>query len=393
MLESVRGAVRGGGGLRNLLASAGMAVLAACSHPSEDAVSPAKPAPSATLSRPSEAEVRAAQEALARLGFYPGPIDGIFGPKTRAAVTKYQADVGLPPDGEVSPDLVAQLEKAHPPTDDIARSEPVNEPTYEAGDAYRYTDGQIDTVVYVDEHRVEWKNAAGSRWSSARDFPLPSNQADGGPIAVHRSLSWPLKVGATATYSDAAGLWQCIVDSRQWTAVAAGTFDTYKIVCQAPTGSSGTARSRSWYYAPAIASYVRYVDKTTPSSNDRTGTRSRDLVAISHSVSGWPSEARIGLEWAVSHALEVEPEGRAVPWESSAIPERFVIKPGPRLDSESARQCRQFTQTRTAGDGARRVYPGAACRSADGRWQLMGPDDTSGSESSSTGSSGLPDLG
>ena len=373
MRESLRGMVRRGGGLRNLLVGAGILLLTACSHLSDEAVSPVNPAPSATLDRPSEAQVRAAQQALARLGFYPGPIDGIFGPKTRAAVTKYQTDVGLPPDGEVSPELVAHLEKALPPADDGAPPEPVGGPTYEAGDSYLYTDGQIDTVVSADEHRVEWRNAAGSRWSSARDFPLPSNQADGGAIAVHRPLSWPLKVGATANYSDAAGLWQCIVDSRQRTTVAGGTFDTYEIVCQAPTSGSGTAGSRSWYYAPAIGSYVRHVDKAAASSNQPTETRSRDLVAISPSVSGWPAEARIGLEWALSHALEVEPDGQPVPWESTAIPERFVIKPGARLDSKDAGQCRQFTQTRTAG-GARRVYPGVACRSADGTWQLMGPE-------------------
>ena len=399
MLESLRRVVRRGGGLRNLLVSAGIVLLTACSLPSEEAGSPVKPAPSATPNPPSEAQVRAAQEALARLGFYPGPIDGISGPKTRAAVMNYQTDVGLPPDGEVSPELVARLEQAHAPTNDIARAEP-GEPTYEAGDAYVYTDGQIETVVSVDELRVEWKNAAGSRWSSALDFPLPSSETDHGAIIMHRPLAWPLKVGATATYSVTAAtanpgdpgreeseLWRCIVDSRQRTAVAAGTFDTYKIVCRRPTGASGTVHARSWYYAPAIGTYVRYVDDPASSSKDRTGQRSRDLIAISPSVSGWPSEARIGLEWAVSHALEIEPDGQPVPWESSAIPERFVIESGPRLDSKNPGQCRQFTQTRTAGDGTRRLYPGAACRSADGRWHLMGLDGAPGGETGSTSSS------
>jgi peptidoglycan hydrolase-like protein with peptidoglycan-binding domain/surface antigen len=384
MLEIFRGMARRGGRRRHLLISAGIALLTACSHPSGDATAPAQPSSSVAIpAGPSAvAEVRVAQGALAGLGYDPGPVDGIAGPKTRAAVAQYQSDVGLVPDGEISPELVARLLRAHPATSPVATADPAAAPTYEAGDAYAYTDGQIETVVSADEHRVEWRNAAGSRWSSARDFPLPSNQS-GGAIAMHRPLAWPLEVGATAAYSTAATasaaaeLWRCTVDGRQRTAVPAGAFDTFRIVCEPDAGNTAKTRSRTWYYAPAIGSYVRYVDTAASSSNEATGSRSRDLIAVSHSVSGWPSEARIGLEWALSHALEVEPDGQPVHWGSSAIPERFVIRPGPRLEVGNAGQCRQFIKTRTAGNGARRDYPGAACRSAAGQWQLMGPQSRS----------------
>ena len=55
---------------------------------------------------------------------------------------------------------------------------------------------------------------------------------------------------------------------------------------------------------------------------------------------------------------------------------RFVIEPGRRLDSENSSQCRRFTQTRIAADGAHRLYPGVACRSAGGRWRLVDLDGT-----------------
>jgi peptidoglycan hydrolase-like protein with peptidoglycan-binding domain len=35
------------------------------------------------------------QEDLAQQGYYQGPIDGIIGPVTRAAITAYQRDNGL----------------------------------------------------------------------------------------------------------------------------------------------------------------------------------------------------------------------------------------------------------------------------------------------------------
>ncbi len=91
-------------------------LISGCSHvpdkaatpaqPSASAASPPKPAPAA---RPADPEVRATQDYLARLGYYGGPIDGINGPKTRAAVANYQTDSGLPPDGKVSRDLIARL--------------------------------------------------------------------------------------------------------------------------------------------------------------------------------------------------------------------------------------------------------------------------------------------
>ena len=41
------------------------------------------------------AEVRVLQVALQRRGFDPGPIDGAFGPKTRAAVAAFQRSLGF----------------------------------------------------------------------------------------------------------------------------------------------------------------------------------------------------------------------------------------------------------------------------------------------------------
>jgi len=45
---------------------------------------------------PSSAQIRAAQERLDGLGFAPGDIDGILGPRTSAALRKYQGASGLP---------------------------------------------------------------------------------------------------------------------------------------------------------------------------------------------------------------------------------------------------------------------------------------------------------
>ena len=66
--------------------------------------------PSSVLSRGAgygqpqgEPRVRALQRALRAHGHQPGPVDGIYGPRTEAAVERLQRDRGLPVDGIVGP--------------------------------------------------------------------------------------------------------------------------------------------------------------------------------------------------------------------------------------------------------------------------------------------------
>jgi hypothetical protein len=57
----------------------------------------------------SRADIRRAQELLAQLGFDPGPIDGLLGPRTRTAVESFEQAKGLPASGEVTPALIDRL--------------------------------------------------------------------------------------------------------------------------------------------------------------------------------------------------------------------------------------------------------------------------------------------
>jgi len=354
--------------------------LTACSNqPQTSTTTPSEPAPATPPTKPrppADPQVLAAQKALAELGYYRGAIDGISGPKTRRAVSDYQQDVGLTPDGSVTRDLVARLAEPSAPAAPRA-DHSVERPLYETGDVYVYTDGSVETVVSADQQVVAWRNAAGSRWAAPFDFTLATGLQSG--ITVQQPLSWPLTVGAVSNYAidsgaGSADAWQCAVEQRQKISVAAGTFDTYKILCRPEGDSSGTGQSRVWYYAPVLRHYVRYVDSAAGPLNDVSGTRSRDLVAISPGAVGWPSEARTGFAWARSHALESEAEGDRIPWESTAIADRFIIVPGPSIASGSAQHCRRVTQERIESDGTTRLFPGVACRSADGQWQLLGLD-------------------
>ena len=59
--------------------------------------------------------VRALQRSVRALGHQPGPVDGLYGPLTKAAVERLQHDSGLPVDGIVGPQTRRVLDARVPP--------------------------------------------------------------------------------------------------------------------------------------------------------------------------------------------------------------------------------------------------------------------------------------
>ncbi len=66
--------------------------------------------PPAKLLVQKEDLVYRVQRGLSRQGFFLGAVDGIYGPETEAAVRAYQSNAGLPVDGVITEQLVANLE-------------------------------------------------------------------------------------------------------------------------------------------------------------------------------------------------------------------------------------------------------------------------------------------
>lgn len=66
----------------------------------------------ALSNRVERALTRYVQQQLSRLGFDPGPIDGILGDNTQMAITAFERQQGLPVSGQISPTLAAQLDAA-----------------------------------------------------------------------------------------------------------------------------------------------------------------------------------------------------------------------------------------------------------------------------------------
>ena len=69
------------------------------------------PAPSSAYDDPEI--IRGYQQQLAELRFDPGPVDGVRGPKTKAALIAFQERHGLVPDGIYGPATKATLDNVH----------------------------------------------------------------------------------------------------------------------------------------------------------------------------------------------------------------------------------------------------------------------------------------
>ena len=119
-------------------------------RPKADAESSSPPPRTAEGGDDTQARVAAIQRALARLGYDPGSADGVLGPKTRAAIRAFQADVGLPKDGRLSERLESAVLAA------LAAAAPKREPARRAlertstGSGFRVsTAGHILTNEHV----------------------------------------------------------------------------------------------------------------------------------------------------------------------------------------------------------------------------------------------------
>ena len=77
--------------------------------------------------RASSQEVRDVQDALRAKGFGPGPSDGRFGPKTRAALQDYQKAENLDVTGRIDDATATHLNVQHRATTDTSSASPATD--------------------------------------------------------------------------------------------------------------------------------------------------------------------------------------------------------------------------------------------------------------------------
>lgn len=336
------------------------------------------------------ADIKAAQRALLQLGYYEAGVDGIVGPRTKAAIRAFQRSSKFQITGDLTPELLRTIvNSAAGARQRLSSFIGLAQPVYEAGDRFHYSDGSSETVLSVDGGRVVWESSDGTRRTAPWNFILPpfawySEHGSGSAEAdIAADVLWPLKPGSEVRYSISATimetspnpekifeLWHCRVRSATRITVPAGSFDTLPIICDVFRQPAGPKRTITWNYAPAIGHFIRRGEAV-----DEQKGKPVELVAVELGGRDWPAAARAGLDWAFQHALENEASGRSVKWESSALPGHIEIETLAEVDYGGEGQCRRFAATRFDAEGMKRIYPGIACRGSDGVWTVPGDQE------------------
>ncbi len=358
-----------------------------------------------TLDRPA---VRRLQARLARLGFEPGPVDGIMGSQTAKAIKRYQTVFGLAVTGAISSKFSKHLEAMSAGEFADARP-PVNLgfddfPTYLPGTTFIYSNGNTERVVSAKNHVVRWVRGDGKTYIAHRNFLLPKSYWESGDergTAMTSSTAdelWPLREGAEVSFSAEITMqrrdnpdstkqridqWRCRNDGHRDITVEAGTFKTLVLVCLRGTKPAFPEVIRTWYYSKTVRHNERFVQ----SYPERNTTVTVDLVAIRPSAPSWPPIARAALARAVVHTLEIAGNKSRMSWTSSGVNARVIIEAKSRFVADNGKPCRRFVQI-WSENNRRRHYPAIACQTVLGRWNIPGLESSTTNSLATSGGLG-----
>ena len=142
----------------------------------EPAAAPAAPA----APDPNKVLVMAVQRELARLGVYTGSIDGLYGPRTKAAISTWQTAAGIAVTGEPSPELLAAMRKP------VASAPPAPPPVPAAVKQAASTDEVAAAVKRAAE--LEREQAALAMGKQLHRVQEALNRIGYGPVATDGRL-------------------------------------------------------------------------------------------------------------------------------------------------------------------------------------------------------------
>jgi hypothetical protein len=327
--------------------------LAACTQtakiaapsPTPPIVAQAPPTPIVQSPPPADtADITLAERDLKALGYPAGKSGDADDPALRHAILAFEKDQGLAEDGQLSPALEEMLKQlrtamAHKTAAQGSRNA-----------LFVYSDGTI----------------RGSGLGMLPPVPaglVSDTSADPlHPVRPGSQVSYHLGHKAQSGFVTVKSV-NCQVGHVTPANTVFGTADVLPVDCR----MDGDA-THVWHslYSPMLDATVQ---------QDSAG-KIRFLVAIRPSTASWPSAARTGLDWAITHALETPASDTPVQWSSTGVPQHFEVRAFGRISGQdmgltgkyAALNCRRFELVENNRPPAR--YPGVACDNGNGTWAL-----------------------
>ncbi|MBE9558695.1 MAG: peptidoglycan-binding protein [Proteobacteria bacterium] len=262
------------------------------------------------------------------------------------------------------------------------------EPHYEVGDNYIYSNGRIETATRIKGNVVHWVVNDGSRYTAVNNFVMPPVEWKGksgsvqSTVVSSSNVKWPPAKSSEVVflakprdpsakprlYAAWSGEWTCGTEGQSTISVPAGRFDVVKIACERTSGSSSQWRRRVWYYSADIRHYVRKEETTKVGGQPIVV----DLIAIRPGRSAWSRTSRSGFDWAVQKLLKGGAVGESVDWQVSDSGTEFDITLTGQMKTANNVTCRRYMLVRKK-PGQPRIFPALACRDGvSGRWKIPG---------------------
>ena len=259
-------------------------------------------------------------------------------------------------------------------------------PRHRVGDRRRLDNGRWEEVIAVDGDTVTWRTSGGTRYRTGRNFILPDLEREGRRYRVTNlsdvaeDLLWPLQQGNSGRFASRRSSldkrsgqrksssrdFHCEVDGSWRLDLAAGTFSTYRVVCERSNGMGQFRQRRYWYYAPELEQVVLQVTESPGRP-----IRRRELLAFHPSLEHLGEAQRRAFDERFQWAMEHQPAGSTL-WLPQAGRHRQVgITPLRTMKLKDGHYCRSYRIL--VGDaGGDRVGAGIVCRSGQGRWRVPG---------------------
>lgn len=270
-------------------------------------------------------------------------------------------------------------------------------PKYRAGTKFVYSNGTWETVLKVSSDGVTWKNHRDSISTGSPDFTYKRFKWQTKDrygyrdfvqtrflMAPRTTTLWPLAIGNKTRFDENGrwfdelgyehlydSFWSCEVTGTETVSVGAGEFETWKIMCKRfPNKFKSTSKVReyrTWYYAPSINHWVL----ETRDYNGFRENRRKELVAVLPDLQTFTADLNdiLLVQKQFQNAMESNQNGNTNVWENFQQQIVIGVTPVKSYKHSSGGICRQYSQI-IAKEGLPYEYPGIACRTTKGRWEV-----------------------